>query len=466
MNILLIIYDNESDRHVLPLGAAYVAATLVKEGYNVDYFNQDALHYSEAELYSYLLTNDYDIIGLGFIGGYFQHDKIIKICKAINKLDTRPKLVLGGHGPSPAPEYFMRVTGADSVVIGEGEITFLEYVKAIENNSDLSSVDGIAFKTGEGHIIVNKQRTLIKDINSIPWPYLDKLPMEYYLNSRWPPAGPTDRVAYMIISRGCYYSCNFCYRMEKGVRYRDLDDVIEEIKYYKKVYRITYISFQDELLIGAKKQTIKFCERLIQEDLNVRWDCMGRLNVVTPEVLGYLKKAGCLLIGYGIEMFDNESLKKMDKDQTEEEIIKGVENTREAGINIAFNLIFGNLGDTKESLQKSLTFFMKYNDFTQLRTIRPVTPYPGSKLFKIGMDKGLIKGPEDFYKRHKNADLMTVNFTNLTDEEYYRILLEANKKMVSCYFEKQADTLINKFKNLYYDKDFVFRGPRHSTAKD
>jgi len=461
MKILFIIYDNESSRHVVPLGCGYIAAYLVKHGYDVDYFNQDAYHYSEKELYDYLKDNHYDVVGLGFIGGYSQHAKVLKISEAINSLKERPKFVLGGHGPSPIPEYFMNLTKADAVVIGEGEVTFLEYIKAIEGGKDLSTVDGLVFRGADGRIIINKRRAVLKNIDLLPWPYLDKLPMEYYLNSKWPPARPMDRVMHIIFSRGCYYNCNFCYRMEEGIRYRNIDDIVAEIKFYKEKYRISYINFQDELLMGSKKVAMDFCGKMIAEDLQIRWTCNGRLNVAVPEVLLAMKKAGCVFINYGIESFDNESLRLMDKKQTEEEIIKGIENTQACGIKIGFNLIFGNIGDTKESLRKSVDFFIKYNDFAQLRTIRPVTPYPGSKLYEIAIERGLLTGPEDFYQKHKNSDMMTVNLTNMPDKEFYHELLEANKIMLNLYYRHQEGLLLKDFNALYSGDNYNFRGPRH-----
>lgn len=461
MKTLFIIYDNDSSRNVLPLGSAYIAAHLVKNGIEANYFNQDVFHYTEKELYSYLCDNPYDIVGLGFTWGPYQINKVIKIAEVINSLKNRPKFVLGGHGPSPVPEYFLNLVNADAVVIGEGELTFHEYVKAIQEGKDLVNIEGLAYRDNNKRIVVNRRRPVISDLELMPWPYTDKLPMEHYINSKWPPFKASDRVMPMITSRGCDYSCNFCYRLEKGIRQRDFDDLFEEIKFYKKEYRITYIFFQDELLMSSKNRMIEFCERMLSENLDIRWRGNGRLNVAVPEVLKIMKKAGCDFINYGIESFDNESLRLMNKKQTEEQIVKGIENTRACGIKIGFNFIFGNLGDTKESIRKSLNFFLKYNDFSQLRTIRPVTPYPGSELYDIAVESGLIKDPADFFKKFKNSDLMTVNFTKLSDAEFYEELFKANKIMIDSYYKYQIKILLESFRNLYKGEDYSFRGPRH-----
>jgi radical SAM superfamily enzyme YgiQ (UPF0313 family) len=184
--------------------------------------------------------------------------------------------------------------------------------------------------------------------------------------------------------------------------------------------------------------------------------------VATPEILEMMKRSGCVFIDYGIEQFDNDALKAMDKKQTEEDIVSAIEFTQRAGIYVAFNIIFGNLGDTPNTLKKSMSLLKKYNDFGQLRAIRPVTPYPGSPLYYHAIKNGLLKGPADFYEKHRNIELMTVNFTNLSDEEFYRLIVTANTEIITDYYNHLKDNLIKSFKNTYFGKDFSFRGARHN----
>lgn len=106
MNILLVVYDNDSYIHWFPQGLAYIAAVLKRAGHNVVIYNQDLHHYPEAHLTKYLNDNYYDVVGVSVIGGYYQYRKLIKISAAINASRQRPKYIIGGHGPSPDPEYF------------------------------------------------------------------------------------------------------------------------------------------------------------------------------------------------------------------------------------------------------------------------------------------------------------------------------------------------------------------------
>lgn len=462
MRILLVIYDNDSYMHCFPLGLGYIAAVLRKSGYDVVIYNQDMHHYPEEHLTEYLNKNKFDMVGVSVVGGYYQYRKLLMISDAINKSQNRPFYVIGGHGPSPEPEFFLRKTKADAVVIGEGEITIIELIEAILNHKSLSGVKGIAFWNGE-KVVINERRPLIKDIDTISFPAYDLFPIDYYRLIRPSHVKNSDFVMHILSSRGCIFHCNFCYRMDEGFRLRSNENIIEEIRLLQKDYAISYISFADELLMSSEQRTISLCEDFIKSGLDIKWECNGRLNFAKPHVLKLMKRAGCVLINYGIEAIDDEVLKKMNKALAVKQIISGVEHTLACGISPRLNIIFGNIGDTKETLRKGVEFLLKYDDHAQLRTIRPVTPYPGSPLYYYAIRNGLFKDAEDFYEnKHINSDLLTVNFTNMSDNEFYAVLLEANLKLIAAYFQKRQIALMQQTKKLYLERDATFRGFRQT----
>ena len=200
---------------------------------------------------------------------------------------------------------------------------------------------------------------------------------------------------------------------------------------------------------------------MTKADLGVRWSCHGRLRAAAPDILDMMKRAGCVYINYGIESLDQKVLDLMNKHQTVEEAYIGVENTIKAGINPGLNILWGSLGDTKKSLQKGKDFLIKYNVDIQMKNIKPVTPFPGTALFKTAVERGLLKDADDFYKKYTNSDRMTVNFTDIPDSEFYKLLFEANKEIISAYYEKSADDAIEGYRRCYLENDFSFRGPRH-----
>lgn len=463
MKILLIVPDNGSYISTFPLGIAYIASTLRNRGDEVTIYNKDVYHYSEEHLTDYLNENDFDIVGTGTCGGYYQYREMKNIARAVRASEKRQVFIVGGHLVTPEPEYFMNLLDADFIVMGEGEKTMEELCSVMENKGVYSEVKGIAYRDADGGVCVNPRRELIKNIDDIPFPAWDLFPMEHYSLMRMPNISSNERCMVMYSGRGCIFKCNFCYRMDTGFRPRSADSVIEEMKYLRDHYCIRYIAFFDELLISSVKRATEFCEKLIEADLGMKWDCNGRLNFAKPELLNLMKKAGCVFINYGIESMDEEALKRMNKNLTTKQIVEGIENTLAAGISPGYNIIFGNLGETKESLKLGVDFLLKYDDHAQLRTIRPVTPYPGCTLYYHAIENGLMKDVEDFYEnKHVNSDLLAVNFTDMTDDEFYDALCEANEKLLSNYYDALKSKAIAVEHDLYRNRNKNFRGFRQT----
>lgn len=460
--ILLVVYDNDSYISQFPVGLGYIAAILEREGHYVEIYNQDQHHYPDEQLTAYLDKNKFDFVGVSIIAGYYQYRKLLNISAAINRSRQRPVYLLGGHGPAPEPEFFLKKTNADFVIIGEGEATIVDLLYAIEHRRPLSNVSGIAYMDS-GRAIVTKRRSLIKDIDTIPFPAYHLFPIEYYRLLRMPHAINKDFVLPILSGRGCTFACSFCYRMDKGFRPRGNSSLIDEIKFLKKNYGITYFAFFDELLMSSPQRTVSLCEDFIKAGLGIKWDCNGRLNYAHPDILKVMKKAGCVFINYGIEAMDDEVLKKMNKHLTVAQIVNGIEATLKEGMSPGFNIIFGNIGDSRKTLNKGVEFLLKYDDGSQMRTIRPVTPYPGSPLYYKAIENGLLKDCEDFYEnKHTNSDLLAVNFTDMTDDEFHKALLEANTRLLQNYFRKKSKAVTDEAKKLYLGKNSDFRGFRQS----
>jgi radical SAM superfamily enzyme YgiQ (UPF0313 family) len=467
MKVLLIAYDNDSHIAYFPMGLAYVAAALMTDGHEVEIYEQNIYHYPDSHLTDYLNTNHFDAVGVGSCGGYYQYRKIKKICEAVSLAKNKPFFWMGGHMPSPEPEYFLRnFKGVDAVVIGEGEETCKEMLKVLENGKghpDFKDVLGMAFIDEYGVYVQNERRPLIKDIDNIPYPAWDLFTMEHYVLYRKPNCTRSDRTLQMLSGRGCPFHCNFCYRMDSGFRPRSTQGIIDEIKVLKERYRVNYITFDDELLMSSVARTKEIAHAIIDNNLNIKFWCEGRLNYACKdlEMLKLLKEAGCVFINYGIESMDNGALERMHKNLNTDMIIAGIENTLKAGISPGLNIIFGNLDEDMECLKKDVDFLLKYDDGAQLRTIRPVTPYPGTELYGIARQRGMIKDIGDFYEnKHTNSDLLTCNFTKMTDEEFYKALDWANGVLLENYIEKQRKANQLCLSDLYEKHNADFRGFR------
>ena len=467
--VLFIIHDLYQEDNHFPMGVAYMGAILKKQGADVEVYCQDVFHYTNQELASHLEINTYDLIGVGFLAARF-NESVIDLCSTINQSKKDAWLVLGGHGPSPIPEYMLKKTGADVVVIGEAEETIVELLQCKVGGGDPSQIKGIAFRKGE-EITVNERRKPVRKLDSIPLPEWSLFPMEKYatclalFNKE-----KGDKTLAILTSRGCVSQCNFCYRMEKGIRFRSIENVVEEMKILKRTYGVNYFLPQDELFFASKKRIFEFHNALKKNNLSIKFSCAARVDIIDEELASYLKECGCQFLNFGMESSDQNVLNLMNKKTTVEQNIKAAEITKKAGIGLGLNILWGNMGDTEESLKNNVKFIKEYNSYDQLRTIRPATPYPGCDLYYEAIKRGLLSGPEDFFNKFNNSDLLLVNFTAIPEKEFYKLLFEANKELILDHFSNttkdmdQANALINDFRYLYFENKTKFRGARHYHA--
>jgi len=463
--ILLVVYDNDSQIGFFPMGTAALAAYCHQCGIQVDIYSQDIHHHPETHLTEHLDAAHYGVVGLSFIGAYYPYRKAKTIATAIHAAKDRPFFVIGGHGPTPEPEYFLRLLGADAAVMGEGEQTFVELIFALAAQSSLEEIAGLAYRVDD-RVVINPRRKPINEIDDLPIPAYDKFPMEVYRLRR--DAAHVPRIGnrfsiQMLSGRGCKFNCNFCYHIDPGMRLRSPRAIVDEMNHLYDRWRIQHFMFYDDLLMESEARTMELCESFIRSGPpDMTFTCQGRLNYAVPEVMGLMSRAGCAYIYYGVESFNDDVLRTMRKALTTDQIVWGVENTRKTGIRFSPNMIFGNIGETREHLENSVRFLLLHADCAQLRAIKPVTPYPGSPLYDYAIEKGLLEGPADFYERkHINTDLLSVNFTPLPDEEFYLALHQANERIVGSYCLQLRRVYSQQLRRLYCDKDPSFRGFRH-----
>lgn len=464
--VLLIVHDVYQDDNEFPLGVAYIAAALQGAGVDVSVYCQDVFHTTDEHLMEKIREESYDLIGVGFLAARFVKT-VLPLCKAINKVKGDAWLVLGGHGPSPIPDYVLRATQADVVVVGEGELTMVDLVNCKAENGDLVAVQGIAYRLRDD-VFQNPRRAPLIDLDRLPMPAWELFPMETYTTCLvYPGQTAGERSLGMMSARGCSDRCSFCYRLEKGLRLREVDNVVEEIELLHSRYGVNYIIFEDELFVFRKKRLFEFEDALDKKGLSISFSCNARVDRLDREMAQCLKRIGCKKVNVGFEAMNQRVLDGMHKRTTVEQNVAFAELACEEGLNMGLNVMWGNPHDDVGTLRSVVDFLKKYNAYEEVRTIRPVTPYPGSPLFYSAMEKGLLKDEEDFFVRFKNSDLMTVNFTDLPDDEYYDVLFEANKELISDHFRHVASgdgeeqRLIEAFRNLYFRGDYEFSGARH-----
>jgi radical SAM superfamily enzyme YgiQ (UPF0313 family) len=446
MKILFIVHENFSDANFFPLNIGYLAAAAKEGGHNVVILHQDIYHHSNNEIVDIInmFAFDFDVICISFLSARFS-EVVLPLCKELKRVKNgNPKLILGGHGASATPEYILEATGADAVVVGEAESLF-----RANTLHDLSGV-------------VNNFSKM--PINKIPYPEWSLFPMEKYTTGiQYPGMTKDDRIMSVITSRGCVNRCTFCYRMEKGWRPRKKEDVDFEMECLNIEYGVNYFEFQDEVLAPSYKRL----EDIIGFDLgfDYKFACSLRVDEITEDVCQLLKERGCQYVTIGFESMNDDVLAEYDKNVTSKDNIQAAELMKKYEIPMGINFIWGAPSDTANDLWESMKFIRRYTDYCELRTIRPVTPYPGCQLYHRAINDGLLSGPADFYRKFKNSDRFTVNFTQYGNEQLYWYLYQANKTLIWDYYNhvnrRGGWGMTKDFYRLYFkNPDYKFRGAR------
>jgi anaerobic magnesium-protoporphyrin IX monomethyl ester cyclase len=463
--VLFIIHDNYQEDNMFPLGPAYLSATLRNAGHEVSTYCMDVFHHTNEELAYYLSEHEYDVIGIGFMASRFKRT-VVGVCQVVMAHKKNAWLVLGGNGPSPIAEYCIKETDADVVVLGEAEETIVNLVECKLNApTEISKVQGIAYKDGEQ--VIHNKRTKPPKLKTIPHPAWDLFPMEHYTTCyKLPGMKKNEKMFPLLSTRGCINKCSFCYRLETGIRIRTPEHVIVEMKALSRHYGVTFFYFVDELSIITKKQILKFLNLIKENFDDIKFYMECRVDVFDDEIAKAMKETGCALLNIGFESADQNVLNLMNKNVTVEQNVKAAELVNAYGINVGLNMIWGLPGDSERTLRQNVEFIQRYNRYDQIRTIRPVSPYPGSPLYNLAIKKGFLKGPADFFEKFKNADLYMVNFMDIPEKEVYEILFKVNKELILDHYQhttkdmEKANLLVQKFHDLYFKGNISFAGPR------
>lgn len=468
--VLFVVPDNYQDDNVFPLGPGYLAAVLRDAGVKVEVFCMDVFHYTNQQLEAFLTGKDYDLVCLSYMGPRFKRG-VQETCHAIHR--SKPSnswFVIGGYGPSSCPEYMIRESRADVLAIGEGEETILDIMMAKRGRGMiLDQVQSVVF-IKDSEVVINPRRRTIKYLNQLPFPAWDLFPMEKYTTClKFARMADTDRAFPLISTRGCTDKCSFCFRLDSGIRIRKPEQVVAEMKELNSNWGVNYFYFVDELSIVSKTQILKLLNLIKAElpPIKFRMDC--RVSVFDDEIAAALKGAGCTFLNIGFETSSQTVLDQMNKRATIEENVRAAETAIRNGIGIGINMIWGMPGDTLETMRQNAAFIKRFNQYDQIRTVRPVTPYPGSPLFNLAVSKGYLTGPDDFYARFTNSDLYLVNFVDIPEKDIYRTLYEVNRDLIFDHFShtngdlSAAEELIKRFHGLYFEGQTDFRGPRKLT---
>jgi len=420
-----------------PLGLAYLAS-MVRDEHDVRIVDSLAEDYKYGDVERIIKKYDPDVVGITSTTSMIPDAyAIAKIAKRYNE---NVKIVMGGPHVTFLPETtFQECPCIDFIVRGEGELTFRELIDSLERDRDPSNILGLSINLRD-KVKNNPPRPLIKDIDTIPMPSYDLLPMEKY-------QADGVRFGTVMTSRGCPFNCAFCSSsLQFGKRWRGHSDsrVIEELKHLHEKYRIQEIEFLDDTFTLNKHRAIRIARRMVREGLDISWSASSRVDTFTEEVAEAMKKSGCHTIYFGIESGSQKTLNFIGKGITPEQSISAVKKAKKHKLRALGSFVIGFPEETKEDIEKTIKLSKKVGvDFAQF-TI--ATPYPGTKLWDCALSKKLILTFN--WRKYTTLDPV-MKLKNFTPQQIKRMLQRA---YLSFYL--RPSYLI---KDLISRKGFIFR---------
>ena len=370
-----------------PLGICYVAAFLEKNGISVRIIDAEAEELDYSNIISRIKKSKLNIVGITSTTVAFH--RAIELANRIKESDPETQIIIGGPHVTALPDYTISFDCFDVGVLGEGEITTFELIKAIEKGIELKNVDGIVFRDSNHNAQFTKPREYIQNLDILPFPSRHLLPdINLYppppMNYRKQP------VANIITSRGCPNSCTFCDRNVFGKRYREhsAEYVIAEIEHLIETYNIREIAFVDDTFTINKKRLEKIIDLMAEKGIKLNWTCMARVNTVSKKLLEKMKKSGCWHISYGIESGNQEILDIIKKGITLEQVRNAIKWSAEVGIHTKGFFIIGNPKDSIEIINETINFAKSLPLTDVVVTIN--TPIPNTESYENASQYGKL----------------------------------------------------------------------------
>jgi radical SAM superfamily enzyme YgiQ (UPF0313 family) len=421
--------------YLMPVGMPYIAAYLKHNGYtNVDALNLNQVHGLVKDIVQKTVTdNHYDFVFTGTIS--IMYPAVRDIIKYVREASPDTITVCGGGIISSNPELMMKLINPHYGIIFEGEETALELIQTIEKGQSVEGVKGIIYKNADG-IIRTGPRPQIKNLDALPFPDLELFGYSEYLKhqelggwNQYPRDYPPK--PYMLVSaRGCNFSCSFCFHTTgKKYRYRSVENIMSEIKYVVEKYHINFFTFLDELFSYDKSRALEFCRQFKEYQKTVPWRiemyCNLRVDCADVEILDAMKSCGDVVIGLGLESYDQTVLNSMRKHITPAQIKTTLEMIAERKLVPQGGFIFGDPAETLSTARETLKFIKDNPHLSRGGLFMGfIIPFPGTAIYKDALKKGIIKDETEFINNLTSTDYNydnIYNFTSLSDKDFDKL---------------------------------------------
>jgi radical SAM superfamily enzyme YgiQ (UPF0313 family) len=407
-----------------PLGLAYVAAALREAGFAYQVIDATGAALDAVSPYpdrsDFMMQGltvdetvrripaDADVIGVSCMFSTLW-PLTHRVADAIRARFPRALLVLGGEHGTAVPEHVLATSPFDVVVLGEGEETFVELLRAHADKRPLAEVKGIAFRDG-GRVVTNGLSERRRDVDGIPPPDWKSFPITEYIDRHQTNGMNLGRSMPILGTRGCPFQCTFCSNPAMWTQRwiaRDPVRLADEMERYLREYGATNFDFQDLTAIVKRQWIVDFCHELIRRDLKITWQMPSgtRAEVFDAEVADLLYRSGCRALAFAPESGSPEILKAVKKQVDLGHMLASMRAAVRRGLKLSCFIVIGFPDDTPATLRQTLSLIRRMAVLGVYDiAVSKFVPYPGSALFrrlqregKLELDDAFFVSPMDFY---------------------------------------------------------------------
>ena len=402
-----------------PIGLAYLAAALKKAGHQVrivDAFGEQPSqlirhadgYYTQGltpEQIVERIPRDVYLIGVTCMfstAWFYCHRTIAHIAATFSDV---PIIVGGEHPTADYERLLRRVPEVLCCVLGEGEETVVDVAAHLSHGLPLDDVPGIAVRNARGEVCATPDRQRILEVDEIPWPDWETVPLSNYLDNNFGLDGYFSRTMPIVASRGCPYQCTFCSSPQMfGTKWtaRNPRKVFDEMRHYYDALGARHFEFHDLTMIVRKDWIVEFSKILIEADLDIQWSMPSgtRSEVLDGEVLALMKRSGCRSFAYAAESGSPAELKRIKKRISLPRMLDSMRQAVKLGLVTRCHLICGMPDQTKQDVLVTLGFVTRLA-WVGVHDVGcyAFSPYPGSELYQRLVAEGRIDTEADDYEQ-------------------------------------------------------------------
>jgi radical SAM superfamily enzyme YgiQ (UPF0313 family) len=377
-----VFWDRRMDRlrqteETIPgIGMLVMAAVARSRGYEVAIVDGKGTGESIPEVTARVASHSPDVVG--FSATTISITNAARIAGGLKAADPQVVTVVGGSHVSAVPKATLQAfIDLDYGIIGEGEISFFDFLDALRDGRDVSAAAGLVYRSAGGEVVANERTPYIDDLDSLPLPAWDLVPD---FPHRFQPSLLSYRrspVATLVTSRGCPFSCSFCDRSTSGKlgRYHSVQSVLRHCRHLVDL-GVRHIIFYDDLFTVKRKRVVELCEAFLAEGFDFTWSCNSHPNLLDFDTMRLMKRAGCWQIAYGIESGSQRILDVVKREVRLPRMRETLRMTRAAGIRAKGYLMIGHPTEGIDSLEETAEFLKVVE--LDLCQVTKFTPYPGT----------------------------------------------------------------------------------------